>query len=139
MPNKLFYVRSVEGVDFGMVPPQNPKADLSDHFVDFVASGFLLENAENQEKPVEIARLYLFGNLVPASPSETLVYYRSLDKKDLAQLHCYWFFIQAEGYDGSVPVKVGHLPVYHFGIECFFSGRVDFDWSRNGGTVYKVQ
>lgn len=100
------------------------------------------EEMIEDNEPLLIELDFADNLLVPASSVETTSFYRALKKNRAVPDNCYWFYVQDEIGDDSISLKPEHMSIYHFGLNLgqgmFFSGRKDFDWSKNGGTVYKI-
>lgn len=99
------------------------------------------EKIEKKEPPL-LERYFADDLLVPASSEETKLFYERLKQNEAVPDNCYWFYVQGVVVDNTILTKPEHIPIYHFGLKfgvgMFFSGRKGFDWSKNGGTVYKI-
>lgn len=100
------------------------------------------DEQEEKNEPPLLELNFADDLLVPASSEETKKFYHTLKQNRAVPDNCYWFYVQDGMGDCSTLPKPEYIPVYHFGLNLgvgmFFSGRKGFDWSKNGGTVYKI-
>ncbi len=144
---KLFLVRTVlvdgQKATLGFVPPERPVVVKSEKKEEEEEGDS--ENEEPEPEPDVVAEQpidYEDDLLTPASDLDTLAYYAEV--QSILPNDCYWFAVRGEVLNPDLKILSGCIPIRHFGIGKFFSGRKNFrlgdkdGWARNGGAVWKL-